>query len=435
MSPHSHSVAHASPAGQLVRTSAPAIVDADVHIDVPYIEELFPFLSEHWVEHLTQTLDRGASPPTPLAPGQRRLTRKTWHGTPYYPAHSPVMKRTAPRGAQPVGEHARERLGERGDERAGARVGEQVREPLGERVAEYVDPGNGVTRLARLQREVLGTEGVTMAIASCLYPVDRMSNPDVAIVLAQAVNDWQIKEWLEPEPRLRGSIVVPIQLPAAAVAEIERVGDHPCFAQVLLPVRTEHPLGNRLYHPVWEAIERHDLVAAVHFGGQPNTPPTPTGWPSYFIETYAAMAQVFATQLVSIIVEGVFDAYPKLRVALLESGFTWLPAQMWRMDKEWKNLRRLVPWVRRPPSDYVREHVRVGIQPLDAPPTAEQMVKVVDQLGSEDLLMYTSDYPHVHLYDADQTLLDHLPQSMQNKIRSETARRLYRLNGAAGAGE
>ena len=142
---------------------------------------------------------------------------------------------------------------------------------------------------------------------------------------------------------------------------------------------------------------------------------------------------MFATQLTSIIVEGVFDACPGLRVACLESGFTWLPAHLWRMDKEWKNLRRLVPWVRRPPSDYVREHVRFGIQPLDAPPTAAQMLQVVDQLGSDDLLMYTSDFPHAHLFDAGDKLLDLLPQSMQHKVRSETARRLYRLDDGQGA--
>ena len=365
--------------------NGPSIIDADVHVDVPYLEALHPYLSDHWIEHFTQSLDRGASPPTPPAPGAPKLTRNTMHAPQYYPPNSPVADRAA--GA--------------------------------------VDSGGG---LERLRREVLGADGVEAAVTSCLYPVDRLGNPDVAAALARAVNDWQIEHWLEREPRLRGSIVVPIQLPALAVAEIERVAGHPGFVQVLLPVRTEHPLGNRLYHPVWEAIERHDLVAAIHFGGQPNTPPTPTGWPSYYIETYAAMAQVFATQLVSIIVEGVFDAYPGVRVAFLESGFTWLPAHLWRMDKEWKNLRRLVPWVRRPPSDYVREHVRIGIQPLDAPPTAGQMLQIVDQLGSEDLLMYTSDFPHVHLFDAGAKLLDLLPPSMQNKIRSETARRLYRLD-------
>ena len=257
--------------------------------------------------------------------------------------------------------------------------------------------------------------------------IDSIHNPDVAAALASAVNDWVLSEWLEKEPRLRGSIVVPIQIPALAIAEIERVAERPELVQVLIPARTEHPLGSRLFHPLWKAIEAHDLVAAVHFGGAPVMPPTPTGWPSYFLEEYTAMAQVFATQLTSLIVEGVFDTCADLRIAFLESGFTWLPAHCWRMDKEWRNLRRQVPWVKRPPFEYVREHVRLGIQPLDAPPDSRQLLEVVDQLGSDELLLYTSDYPHRHAYDPQRDLLDHLPTSLQRKIKDDNARRFYRL--------
>src|SRR3712207_9196923 len=79
------------------------------------------------------------------------------------------------------------------------------------------------------------------------------------------------------------------------------------------------------------------------------------------------MALTFASQVTNIVSEGVFDQWPSLRVALLEAGWTWLPAHMWRFDKEWKNLRRLVPWVKRPPSEYIREPIRLTVQPLDAP--------------------------------------------------------------------
>ncbi len=297
---------------------------------------------------------------------------------------------------------------------------------------EYYPPKSPVTGrrggLGELREAVFERGGAGLAISSCLYAVDSIHNPDVAAVLATATNDWQAAEWLEREPRLRGSVVVPIGLPAAAAEEVERCAGRPGFVQVLIPVRTEHPLGSRHYHALWKTIEESGLVAAIHFGGAPVTPPTPTGWPSFFLEEYTAMAQVFATQLTSMIVEGVFDACPGLRVVFLESGFTWIPSHLWRMDKEWRNLRRLVPWVRRPPSEYFREHVRVGIQPLDAPPDPAHLCEIVDQLGSEDLLLYASDYPHVHACDAGDLLLRLLPESIGRKIRSENARSFYRLS-------
>jgi uncharacterized protein len=140
------------------------------------------------------------------------------------------------------------------------------------------------------------------------------------------------------------------------------------------------------------------------------------------------MAQVFQSQLTSIISEGVFDLFPTVRVALLESGFTWMPAFMWRFDKEWRNLRRLVPWVKRAPSEYIREHVRMTIQPLDAPPQWEQMQTTIRQLGSEDLLLFASDYPHQHASDPMDVLLPRLSESLVRKIRAETARNLYGLH-------
>ncbi len=278
-----------------------------------------------------------------------------------------------------------------------------------------------------MREQVLRDGVVEGAVLSCLYAIDSLHNPDAAIALASAVNDWQIAEWLDKERRLRGSIVVPSQLPTQAAREIDRVADHPGFVQVLLPVRAQHPYGNRLFHPLWEAITRHDLVAGIHFGGAPGNPPTPSGWPSYFFEEHAGMATVFASQLTSMISEGVFDQFPGLRVTLLESGFTWLPAHMWRFDKEWRNLRRLVPWVKRPPSEYIREHVRLSLQPLDAPPDPKPLLQVYEQLGSDDLLLYASAYPYQQVADPESALLRHLSPSVADKIRSSNARAWYHL--------
>jgi predicted TIM-barrel fold metal-dependent hydrolase len=345
------------------------MIDCDIHNDVPNVEALFPYLPEHWREHVNHSLFKG----------------------PIETSHPPNAPTTARPGSAP---------------------------PTGG------PPGSD---LAHLRAQALDAPGVEFGILNCAYAIDSLHHPDAAIAFSQAVNDWQIAEWLEKEPRLRASIVVPSQLPALAAREIDRVGGHPGFVQVYLPVRSQHPYGSRLFHPMWEAIARHDLVGGIHFGGAPGNPPTPSGWPSYYIEEYAGMAQVFQSQIVSLVSEGVFDLYPTLRVALIEGGFTWLPSHMWRFDKEWRNLRRIVPWVKRAPSEYIREHVRLTVQPLDSPVEPRHLVEIIDQIGSDDVLMYASDYPHRHVAPVEEALLPHLPETLGRKIASENARAFYRL--------
>ena len=345
-----------------------ALIDCDVHVTVPNVEALFPYLPPYWVEHVRQSVFKGAT-------------------ATYYPPASPVAARP---GSTP----------------------------------KDGPPGSS---LDLLRAQILDPLGVETAITSCLYAIDSLHNPEAAVAFASAVNDWQIAEWLDKEPRLRGSIVVPSQLPELAAREIDRVGGHPGFAQVLLPVRSEHPYGSRLFRPLWEAIARHDLVAGIHFGGAPGNPPFPSGWPSHYFEEWAGMAQVFQSQLASIVSEGVLDLFPSQRIALLESGFTWLPAFLWRFDKEWRNLRQLVPWVKRAPSAYIREHVRLTVQPLDAPPTSRELLETIEQIGADDILLYGSDYPHQHTADPLTTFMPQWPPALAKKIRSENARTLYRL--------
>ncbi|TAK20241.1 MAG: amidohydrolase [Chloroflexota bacterium] len=351
-----------------IAPARPATIDAEIHNVVSNTEALFPYLSEHWRESITQTLFKGAVDAA-------------------FPRNAPT---TARPNSGPPG----------------------------------VTPGSS---LSYLQANVLDPMNVETAILACTYAVDSLRNPDAAIAFASAINDWQIAEWLDRDSRLRASIVVPSQLPADAAREIERVGDHPGFVQVLMPVRSHQPYGNRNYHEMFGAVARKDLVAGIHFGGHPGNPPTPSGWPSHYVEEYIDMAGVFASQVTSIITEGVFDQYPTLRVALLEAGFTWIPAHMWRFDKEWRNLRRLVPWVRRSPSSYIREHIRVTVQPLDAPTDPRMLLGIIEQLECDEMLMYASDFPHLHRFDAEADLLTHLPTSLATKIRRDNARSFYRL--------
>jgi uncharacterized protein len=140
------------------------------------------------------------------------------------------------------------------------------------------------------------------------------------------------------------------------------------------------------------------------------------------------MAHVFQSQLMSLVAEGVFDQFPELRIVCAESGWTWLPSMLWRLDKEWKGLRREVPWVKRAPSEYILEHVRFTLQPVDAPPEPQFLIETLEQIGSDDLLLFSTDWPH-YQYDtpAEAFPLD-LPPAQTAKILRENAVAFYRFS-------
>ncbi|MBV9786180.1 MAG: amidohydrolase, partial [Acidisphaera sp.] len=209
-----------------------------------------------------------------------------------------------------------------------------------------------------------------------------------------------------------------------AVAEIERCAADRRFVQVLLLVSGETPLGRRQHWPIYEAAARHDLPVGIHAGSAYRHATTPVGWPSYYTEDYVGQAQAFQQQLASLICEGVFAKFPDLRVVLLESGFTWLPSFLWRLDKYWRGLRMEIPWVDRPPTDIVREHVRFSLQPVDAPPQRGQLDQLFEQLGSDRLLLFSTDYPHWQ-FDGMAALPEGLPADLVRRITSDNPLETY----------
>lgn len=291
---------------------------------------------------------------------------------------------------------------------------------------EDVDPRS---RLELFQEKLFAGCAVDLAILQGEYTpaVMALADVDFAAALCRALNDWTLAAWVDREPRFRLALTVPIQDPTLAVQEIRRLGSHPAVVAVYAVCGSPRLYGQRYYDPVYAACVEHGLAFALHFSNEGvglNPAPTAGGHPSYYAETYLVRPQFYQAHLSSFLFEGTFEKFPRLKVALLESGFGWVPAFRWRADATWKSLRGQTPWVKRPPSEYMREHVRFATQPFEDPDSAGALATLLDGMDAAETLMFSSDFPHWD-FDPPEAIVSRLPAALRPRVLVETALETY----------
>jgi predicted TIM-barrel fold metal-dependent hydrolase len=87
--------------------------------------------------------------------------------------------------------------------------------------------------------------------------------------------------------------------------------------------------------------------------------------------------------------------------------------------------------VTRAPSEIIRNHIRFTIQPIDAPDEREAILRLTDHLKSDELFLFSTDYPHWQ-FDGDSALPEGLPDRLFRKILSENALLTYSRLAKAG---
>jgi predicted TIM-barrel fold metal-dependent hydrolase len=282
-----------------------------------------------------------------------------------------------------------------------------------------------------LKREHLDVWNVGKALLTggTGYGASVIPDPDFAAAMCSAFNDWTIEHWAARDDRLLVAINLSVHDPERAVEEIHRLGGHPRVKAVMVPSGSRTPYGNRVFHPIWRACQEHGLVVGIHPGAEGAGmagPPTGVGYPTYYIETRMARPQMGMAHAVSLIAEGAFEKFPRLRFLFNEMDQFWAVGLMWHMDADWKSLREQTPWLKRLPSDYFVEHIRVGSQPMLEPANAEQFFTILDAMHAERTLVYCSDWPHFD-WDDPATTFPRLPERLQRRIFCDNARELFGL--------
>jgi predicted TIM-barrel fold metal-dependent hydrolase len=231
----------------------------------------------------------------------------------------------------------------------------------GEEIAAYMPRGNQLARLfpefdhlhfrylkqhrratgnptAADWNEFLDRTGIRWTV---LYPtaglaVGRIMAPDWAVLACQAYNNWLHEKFLSKSARLKGMALIPLQDVGAAVDELRRGVKELGMLGGMLPSNGEAiqgHLGNKIYWPLYEQAERLGCALAVHVGCLHHMGLDSFGayYPAHALgHPFSLMIQAGA-----MLAHGVFDRFPRLRVAFLEGGATWVPFMMDRLDRSY----------------------------------------------------------------------------------------------------
>jgi len=264
---------------------------------------------------------------------------------------------------------------------------------------------------------------------SVLFPTEGLAYGQIAFPLwavayARAYNDWLRARYLDFNSRLKGMALIPMQDVPAAVTELRRAVQDLGMVGAMLPSNGLNPhLSAKHFWPVYEEAAKLDCALAVHGGCYGDL-----GFNTYtvFPATRAlGMPVPLAIAATGMIVDGVLDEFPSLRVGFLEGGTAWIPMVIDRLEREleYGGLR-----VKRKPEDYFKSgKLFVGCEGNE-----KALAYAIDRVGPEPF-MFASDFPHEISLDncmeeIDEIVERHdLQEEHKDAILGANARRFYKI--------
>jgi hypothetical protein len=274
-----------------------------------------------------------------------------------------------------------------------------------------------------LREERLETIGV---VGEVLFPngqpfqlnrLDDFADPvnmELGEVGRQAYNRWLVDFCAQSPEHRRGQMAMSFQDIDRAVDDVYWAKEHG-LGGIALPGLTRN--GKYFFDPdldpIWNACQESGLPISQHGGGfDPNGPQGSSGLfataPGFgaFMMLSSENAFFSNRSLWMLIVGGVFDRFPDLRAAWIETQVHLIIPTIAYLDRicdsDWMGELSIKPTIRHRPSEYFGSHVFVGLSPFSPrqDPTGDVVGRTPDgelrpgfHLGITPL-MYGVDFPH-----------------------------------------
>ena len=282
-------------------------------------------------------------------------------------------------------------------------------------------------RLADMDRDGLDAE----IIYGCLMINDLIADGAQRAWANKIYNDWAADFAKRADPsRVFPLAVIPNNDPLEAAAEVRRCAKLGLKGGDLAFKRMVVPLYHHDWYPLWEAAAECQFPISFHstgFKGLRN-PDTPQMEKEYMLEWRLLRSALFQLDgmevLVSLIASGACEKYPDLKFVLGESGVTWIPYVLDRLDTEYEDRARALGFSMKP-SEYFRRQGYTTYQ-------QDQYIEPIIPLVGEDNIIWGADYPHPDCVwpESHQHIernLGMLPERVRRKITCENVVKLYNL--------
>jgi len=270
--------------------------------------------------------------------------------------------------------------------------------------------------------------GIARQIVSLTAPGVQILETATATSIARQAND-RLAEAVRKYPeRFTGLAAMAPQDPPAAAQEIERAVNELGFRGVILNSHTQGEyFDDPKFWEIFEVAEALDVPVYLH----PNTPSR--GMIGPLLEkgldgAIYGFAVETGMHLLRIIVSGVFDRFPALKIVVGHLGEA-LPFWLFRLDFMHRAMVRAARYpgigpLQKQISDYLRENVWITTSGM----AWEPAIMFVRSVIGADRVMYAMDYPYQFVPD-EVAVTDNLPVSAAEKkaFYQDIAESVFRL--------
>ncbi len=273
---------------------------------------------------------------------------------------------------------------------------------------------------AEAQIESLDTDGIEQAFvlpSFAMYIVNHSDIPaNVSLAYANAYNRW-LKDYCDYDPkRLNAVGIMSRHEPANLTAQLDKIIDYGWSCITLRPeVIAGKDIGHNEYEDFWLKCEKHNIAIAFHGGTNLYAPTVGTDRFTSRFSLHACSHPMEAQMaFISLLESGVLERHPNLKIAFLESGASWVPHWLWRLDNicypEFPSL--VENNIKMLPSEYFKRQCWVAIE-LGEPCLRD----VIDVIGHKKLL-YGTDFPHPdHLHFTTDDIAKQLNELTQQELQ------------------